>query len=361
MFHSFKSYRAKNVILESFSDLFKEWKFGVKYFYCKSRITTKKLIISFNFRAIVVKSLGNCATTNNENSTQNDENLIICSNGKISILAKNGIFSKKKLYLKNCSIEQISPGTFDGLRELESMALSNNLISSINESTFKNLLKLKHLHLDRNNLRLIEKGLLKNLWALKSFFCSKNQITFVSEEAFEDNINLETISLGNNLITDLNVKTFQRLSELLRVDLKRNLLTVINAEIFKDNTKLTFVDLSHNRIANLRAGTFKELNYLNVLELENNTCIDKSFRPASNENVIYKQIGDAAMHENPFNRTIYYKVQLNESDFVKCTLLDDLEVKDDSFNVFLVIIYFSVDVTFALICFCSNYWYYCRW
>lgn len=338
--------------------MFKEWNFAFKCFSsCKSKIIIKILIISLNFRAIVVKSLEVCATTNNEHSTQNDENPITCSNLILisSTLEKTGLFSNRSLSLKNCSIELLSAEIFDSLRELEYMALSNNLISSINESTFKNLANLEHLHLDRNKLRQIERGLLKNLWALKSFWVSKNQITFVSEEAFADNTNLEIISLGNNLIADLNVKTFLRLTKLLKIDLINNLLTVINAEIFKDNQKLTFVVLSQNRIAKLRAGTFKELNYLDTLDLENNTCIDKNFRPTSN--VIDKQIGETAMAGSPLNKTIYYKIQLNESDFVNCTFLDEHEVDDDFqiFNIFVVIIYSIVDATFALICFFYNY------
>uniref|UniRef100_A0A6P7FZM7 Carboxypeptidase N subunit 2-like n=1 Tax=Diabrotica virgifera virgifera TaxID=50390 RepID=A0A6P7FZM7_DIAVI len=171
---------------------------------------------------------------------------------KIPIFYKDAIADIDRLtelYVENCNVEEIRPGTF------------------------RNVSNLSKLSFRYNKLRLIENGVFNHL-NLTTLDLSFNQISVIYPDAFNHMHELFHINLAYNLIPTWNPKWFKDTPNLYMLYFKANLIKELPAHSFKNlkRSKLSVLELifASNNISKIDPQAFSEVRQINLLSLSNN-------------------------------------------------------------------------------------------
>jgi len=172
------------------------------------------------------------------------------------------------LSLQFCSIEQIEPLAFDGLKNsLKELYLDGNLLQQIpiNALLSVGFKSLKILSLSQNNIKTINSdsfgylasgpfdftSVLANnpLRYLIKLDLSYNGLKLIDAEAFSVlNNSLEMLLLQNNEINSFNLKFVRYLSSLKELNLDFNVISKFNPNTFINSNRLHYLTLQGNSI-----------------------------------------------------------------------------------------------------------------
>ena len=127
-----------------------------------------------------------------------------------------------KLYMRNCSIEELNLGAFNGLSILIELDLSNNKITELRTGLFTGLEKLRVVILNFNQIKSIEDNLFVNLGFLSKIELKNNEVETVGLRSFVNVSLLAQIELNNNNLRILSLETFEHLGKLTSLSLVNN-------------------------------------------------------------------------------------------------------------------------------------------
>ncbi|XP_067086367.1 leucine-rich repeat-containing protein 15 [Osmerus mordax] len=172
--------------------------------------------------------------------------------------------------VKDSSIMQVLPGTFDRTSNLGALGFTSTFLSDLPEALFQNLLRLESLTLSNNKLEVLRSTWLASLPALKKLDLSKNLLTSVPEEAFRYLTQLEHLTLARNNISQLSKETFRGLTRVKILRLNRNCLRQVPVGALDDLVSLEELSLQDNQVDHLHADLLSKLKNLNKLFLSSN-------------------------------------------------------------------------------------------
>lgn len=189
--------------------------------------------------------------------------------------------SKKTADCKNISLTGVPRGVSNELQVIE---LSYNVIAELRRSEFQdaNLINLHKIYLNNCTLQEIHRDAFKGLHLLIELDLSNNFLKTLQPGLFLDLIRLRVFTAVNNQLDQLDDYLFANMSYLAKVDVSSNRLQYIGQHAFFNVTKLKEIDMQTNRLSVLRADTFRSLDNLGSLTLYDNpwncTCELQQFR-----------------------------------------------------------------------------------
>lgn len=127
-----------------------------------------------------------------------------------------------KIFMRNCTLQEISKDTFKNLHLLIELDLSNNFLKVLHPGTFSDVIRLRVLTITYNELEYLDDYLFENL-------------TFLAK-----------VDLRHNQLKSVSTRTFVNVSELKEIDLEFNQLTVLREETFRSLEKLRSLTLIQN-------------------------------------------------------------------------------------------------------------------
>lgn len=127
-----------------------------------------------------------------------------------------------KIYMKNCTLQEINRDAFQGLQLLIELDLSNNLLKVLEPGVFGEVIRLRQLLMSHNHVQRLEDYLFVNLPFLSKVDVRYNQINYVGHNTFVNVSELREIYLDNNRLTVLHEDTFQKLGKLISLPLFEN-------------------------------------------------------------------------------------------------------------------------------------------
>lgn len=131
-----------------------------------------------------------------------------------------GLQNLHKIYLRNCTIQEVNRDAFKGLPILIELDLSSNRIKHLHPSTFEGVEKLRIVNINNNEIEVLESGLFVNLPFLSRVEFNNNRLKQVQLNVFGGP--LTSISLEQNQLTHLNKETFANLPKLTYLSLQGN-------------------------------------------------------------------------------------------------------------------------------------------
>jgi len=145
----------------------------------------------------------------------------------ISFLEENAfvsaqLYNIQKLYMRNSSVQQVDPRTFNQLEILIEVDLSNNLLRTLKPNLFSRLSKLRYVILSGNLLETLGDGIFQSLKFLHKIELQNNRLKQISTKTFIDLPLLSHIYLENNRLTHLRKETFENLPKLSALSLEQN-------------------------------------------------------------------------------------------------------------------------------------------
>ncbi|KAH8387718.1 hypothetical protein KR093_009086, partial [Drosophila rubida] len=133
-----------------------------------------------------------------------------------------GLQNLHKLYLRNCTIQEVNRDAFRGLTILIELDMSNNQIRELHPNTFKSLEKLRNVIVNNNEIEVLESGLFTKLHFLSRVEFNNNRLKQVQLNVFGRLELLKIISLEGNQLTHLSKETFADLPKLNYLSLQGN-------------------------------------------------------------------------------------------------------------------------------------------
>ncbi|XP_062138313.1 uncharacterized protein LOC133847353 [Drosophila sulfurigaster albostrigata] len=133
-----------------------------------------------------------------------------------------GLQNLHKLYLRNCTIQEVNRDAFRGLTILIELDMSNNHIRELHPNTFKSLDKLRNVIINNNEIEVLESGLFTKLHFLSRVEFNNNRLKQVQLNVFGRLDLLKSISLESNKLTHLSKETFADLPKLNYLSLQGN-------------------------------------------------------------------------------------------------------------------------------------------
>ncbi|PSN38854.1 hypothetical protein C0J52_26349 [Blattella germanica] len=127
-----------------------------------------------------------------------------------------------KLFLKDCSIQDLHKEAFRGLAILIELDLSGNHIHTLHPGIFRENVRLRILSLSRNPIQKLEDGLFSNLTFLQTVELSGCQLSHVGRKTFVNVPNLKSLTLDGNNLTTMKVETLESLYQLSGLVLHNN-------------------------------------------------------------------------------------------------------------------------------------------
>lgn len=131
-----------------------------------------------------------------------------------------GLQNLHKIYLRNCTIQEVNRDAFKGLPILIELDMSSNRIKQLHPSTFEGLEKLRIVNINNNEIEVLESRLFINLPFLSRVEFNNNRLKQVQLNVFGGP--LSSISLEQNQLTHLNKETFANLPKLMYLSLQGN-------------------------------------------------------------------------------------------------------------------------------------------
>ncbi|XP_072750026.1 uncharacterized protein Kek5 [Anoplolepis gracilipes] len=127
-----------------------------------------------------------------------------------------------KLVLRECGIESIDTGAFNGLKIIIEIDLSGNKIRNLQPGIFYETQRLRVLLLNQNRLRVLENGLFFNLTHLQKVALSENRLERIEEKTFRNLPILNSLALDGNNFSTLQLQNFESLPKLGSLELQNN-------------------------------------------------------------------------------------------------------------------------------------------
>lgn len=127
-----------------------------------------------------------------------------------------------KIFLKNCTIQELNRDALKGLTILIELDLSHNLIKELNVGTFHGLVKLRNLVINNNQLESLDNYLFVDLPFLSRVEFKNNRLKSIGIHAFGQLPVLSAVYLESNELTVLRRETFQRTPKLVHLSLASN-------------------------------------------------------------------------------------------------------------------------------------------
>ncbi|XP_030381340.1 uncharacterized protein LOC115629136 [Scaptodrosophila lebanonensis] len=128
-----------------------------------------------------------------------------------------------KIYLRNCTIQEISRDALKGLQILIELDISNNRIRELHPKTFAGLEKLRNVIVNNNEIEVLQDYLFEDLPYLSRIEFKSNRLKQVQMHVFSGQMPVSVISLEDNLLTHLHKRTFEDLKKLMNLSLQGNM------------------------------------------------------------------------------------------------------------------------------------------
>ncbi|XP_045480876.1 chaoptin [Harmonia axyridis] len=208
----------------------------------------------------------------------------------------------KELYMRRCSLTELSPIAFDGLEDyLEILDLSGNNLQQLPIDLFDRMVLMKSLSLGDNQLKTLSSADLFNsfLFTLNHLDVTGNENSDVSlqdirrlkglrflsltkinkntlgpDDFKEFGVDLEELDIVNGGLQTIQSHTFRYVHGLKRIDFSENGINSIESNALYDiGHSLVSLKLSHglsSSMQNIPADPLKQLTHLEELDLSNN-------------------------------------------------------------------------------------------
>lgn len=131
-----------------------------------------------------------------------------------------GLQNLHKIYLRNCTIQEVNRDAFKGLNILIELDMSSNQIRELHPATFAGLEKLRNVIINNNEIATLESRLFVDLPFLSRVEFNNNRLKQVQLNVFGGP--LSAISLERNQLTHLHKETFANLPKLNYLSLQGN-------------------------------------------------------------------------------------------------------------------------------------------
>lgn len=168
--------------------------------------------------------------------------------------------------------------------ELQVIDLSHNVIPELRRNEFidANLLNLHKIFLRNCTLQEIHRDAFKELHLLIELDLSNNLLKVLEVGLFTDLIRLRLFTAAYNEIEQLEDRLFENMTFLAKIYMQHNRLQSVGLRTFVNVTTLKEIDLQSNRLSVLKEDTFRDLSSLNGLTLFDNpwncTCELQQFQ-----------------------------------------------------------------------------------
>lgn len=127
-----------------------------------------------------------------------------------------------KIFMKNCTLQEINRDALQGLHVLIELDFSNNHLKELHPGTFNGLIKLRTVLLNNNDLEVLEDSLFKNLTFLYKLELKDNRLHRIGSNTFVNTFNVVQIFFDSNNLTILRKETFATLHKLKSLSLSAN-------------------------------------------------------------------------------------------------------------------------------------------
>lgn len=191
------------------------------------------------------------------------------------------ISSKKMGDCKNTSLISVPK---EMSTELQVIDLSENIIPELRANEFRdaNLLNLHKIYMKNCTLQEINRDAFKTLQLLIELDLSNNRLKVIYVGTFDDVIRLRVLTIQHNFIEQLDDGLFKNLGFLARVDFRHNQLKTVSQHTFINVSVLREIDLEYNQLSVLKEETFGNMQNLVSLTLNQNpwncTCDLQQFQ-----------------------------------------------------------------------------------
>ncbi|EDW26912.1 GL14526 [Drosophila persimilis] len=133
-----------------------------------------------------------------------------------------GLPNLHKVYLRNCTIQEVHREAFKGLNILIELDISSNRIRELHPGTFAGLEKLRNVIINNNEIEVMRNHLFVNLSYLSRIEFRNNRLKQVQLNVFVGALPISAISLEQNQLTHLHMETFKDLQKLMHLSLQGN-------------------------------------------------------------------------------------------------------------------------------------------
>lgn len=127
-----------------------------------------------------------------------------------------------KIFLKNCTIQELNRDALKGLTILIELDLSLNFIKVLHVGTFNGLVKLRNLVMNNNQIEALDNHLFVDLPFLSRVEFKNNRLKRVDIHAFGHLPVLSAVYVEANELTVLRRETFQQTPKLVHLSLASN-------------------------------------------------------------------------------------------------------------------------------------------
>lgn len=127
-----------------------------------------------------------------------------------------------KIFMKNCTLQEINREALKGLQVLIELDFSYNQLRVLHPGTFTGLIKLRTLILNNNEIEALEDFLFENLTFLFKIEIKNNRLHYVGLQTFVNTGSVQNIFFDSNRLTVLKEDTFQNLIKLKSLSLAEN-------------------------------------------------------------------------------------------------------------------------------------------
>ncbi|XP_055685412.1 leucine-rich repeat-containing protein 24 [Lutzomyia longipalpis] len=127
-----------------------------------------------------------------------------------------------KLFMRNCTLQDVHRDALKGLLILIELDLSNNLIRTLPVGVFGGLIKLRTVILNNNQIEVLEDRLFENLKFLYRIELKNNHLRTIGLNTFVDVPVLLQIYLDSNKLSILKKESFEGLEKLASLSILQN-------------------------------------------------------------------------------------------------------------------------------------------
>ncbi|XP_053949567.1 uncharacterized protein LOC128857815 [Anastrepha ludens] len=127
-----------------------------------------------------------------------------------------------KIFLRNCTIQELNRDALKGLTILIELDMSHNFIRELHVGTFSGVEKLRNLVMNHNEIEVLENYLFVDLPFLSRVEFKNNRLKQVEMHVFGQQPMLAAIYLEANSLSVLRKETFTRIPKLAHLSLAQN-------------------------------------------------------------------------------------------------------------------------------------------
>lgn len=127
-----------------------------------------------------------------------------------------------KIYMRNCTLQEIHRDAFKGLHLLIELDLSNNFLKTLHPGTFSDVIRLRVLIVQHNQLEYLDDNMFENLGFLAKVDFRHNELKSISQHTFVNVSAIREIDLENNQLTVLKEESFREMDNLRSLTLNQN-------------------------------------------------------------------------------------------------------------------------------------------